>query len=105
VTLLFSLIFLFQACDGEASSSSSSSSEAVHSAALLFDHNGGQSEMCPTCLLSFTTQEIGTIDTCEHSFCVGCVLEWSKVSNCITFRWFQKGIFGKIKVTELEGIR
>jgi hypothetical protein len=94
VNLLFNLIFLFQVCDGESSSD------------CLSDSNGAQSEeTCPICLVKFTNQETATPGTCKHRFCAGCLLQWSVVSNCITFEWFQKGIFGKMKISELDGIR
>jgi hypothetical protein len=43
--------------------------------------NGGQSEKCPICLCEFGTQEIGTPECCNHSFCVDCLQEWSENSN------------------------
>lgn len=43
----------------------------------------GQSDKCPICLLRFTTQEIGTPEACDHSFCAECLQEWSKnVNTC-----------------------
>lgn len=78
MTLLFSLMF-FQACDGGASSS-----KAVPSAAYLSDSSDGQSEKCPICLRNFTTQEVGTPEACDHSFCADCLQEWSRVSNYVT---------------------
>ena len=50
-------------------------------AAYMSDSSDGQSEKCPICLRSFTTQEIGTPEACDHSFCVDCLQEWSKVSG------------------------
>ena len=35
---------------------------------------------CPICLLSFTNQDIGTPESCDHEFCLKCIVEWSKVS-------------------------
>jgi hypothetical protein len=66
---VFSLIFLIQVCDG-----------AAASAEYMSDSSDGQSEKCPICLLSFTVQEIGTPEACDHSFCVDCLQEWSKVT-------------------------
>lgn len=80
MTLLFSLIFLFQVCDGGASSS-----KAVPSVGYLSDSSDGQSEKCPICLRNFTTQEVGTPEACDHSFCVDCLQEWSRVSNYVIF--------------------
>lgn len=43
----------------------------------------GQSDKCPICLARFKGQEIGLPDSCEHSFCYECILEWSKnVTTC-----------------------
>jgi hypothetical protein len=33
----------------------------------------GQSEKCPICLCGFVTQEVGTAEACNHSFCVVCL--------------------------------
>jgi PHD and RING finger domain-containing protein 1 len=34
-------------------------------------------------LVTFAEQEVGTPDTCDHIFCVGCLKEWSKnVNTC-----------------------
>jgi hypothetical protein len=43
--------------------------------------NDEDSEKCPICLATFTAQEIGTTDTCYHSFCTSCLEEWSAKSN------------------------
>lgn len=41
------------------------------------------SERCPICLVTFTDQEIGIPEFCEHIFCFGCLEEWSKnVNKC-----------------------
>ncbi|XP_044258183.1 PHD and RING finger domain-containing protein 1 isoform X2 [Tribolium madens] len=45
------------------------------------DSSDGQSEKCPICLISFTNQEIGTPESCDHMFCVDCIQEWSKNMN------------------------
>jgi PHD and RING finger domain-containing protein 1 len=36
---------------------------------------------CPVCSATFTTQEVGTPDTCDHTFCATCLQEWSKNDN------------------------
>ncbi|XP_028155148.2 PHD and RING finger domain-containing protein 1 [Diabrotica virgifera virgifera] len=41
----------------------------------------GQSEKCPICLVSFKLQEIGTPESCDHTFCLECIQEWSKNMN------------------------
>jgi PHD and RING finger domain-containing protein 1 len=45
------------------------------------DSSDGQSEKCPICLISFSNQEIGTPESCDHMFCVECIQEWSKNMN------------------------
>jgi len=83
MVLLFSLIFLFfQVCGN--GPSSSSSSKAAPPANYMSDSSDGQSEKCPICLRNFTTQEVGTPEACDHSFCVDCLQEWSRVF--ITFK-------------------
>nr|AAI54576.1 Zgc:172184 protein [Danio rerio] len=39
------------------------------------------SEKCPICLNSFHEQPVATPETCEHYFCLDCILEWSKNAN------------------------
>lgn len=47
------------------------------------DSSDGNSEKCPICLLSFNDQEVGTPETCDHSFCADCIQEWSRnVNTC-----------------------
>ncbi|KAK9739931.1 Ring finger domain [Popillia japonica] len=42
-----------------------------------------QLEKCPICLLPFKSQEVGSPESCDHSFCIDCILEWSKnVNTC-----------------------
>jgi PHD and RING finger domain-containing protein 1 len=36
---------------------------------------------CPICLVTFTAEEVATPDICGHTFCVGCLEEWSATSN------------------------
>ncbi len=36
-------------------------------------------ERCPICLNSFKDQETGNPDKCQHTFCLECLEEWSKV--------------------------
>ncbi|KAG5880872.1 hypothetical protein JTB14_038083 [Gonioctena quinquepunctata] len=45
------------------------------------DFSDGQSEKCPICLVSFKTQEIGSPESCDHTFCLECIQEWSKNMN------------------------
>lgn len=47
------------------------------------DSSDGQSEKCPICLVSFKKQEVGTPESCDHVFCLDCIMEWSKnVNTC-----------------------
>jgi hypothetical protein len=41
----------------------------------------GDSETCPVCLDTFTTQDIGTPDVCNHKFYVACLQRWSENKN------------------------
>jgi PHD and RING finger domain-containing protein 1 len=45
------------------------------------DSTSEDSEKCPICLVTFAEQDTGTPDTCDHTFCVGCLKEWSKIVN------------------------
>jgi hypothetical protein len=42
---------------------------------------GGQSVKCPICLCEFGTQEVGSPESCNHSFCADCLQEWSENAN------------------------
>ncbi|CAK6960028.1 PHD and RING finger domain-containing protein 1 [Scomber scombrus] len=39
------------------------------------------SEKCPICLNSFNSQPVATPETCEHYFCLDCILEWATNAN------------------------
>ncbi|XP_071955461.1 uncharacterized protein [Antedon mediterranea] len=40
-------------------------------------------ERCYICLLTFRDQELGTPESCDHTFCLECIQEWSKhVNTC-----------------------
>ena len=45
------------------------------------DSNDEQLERCPICLLPFRKQQLGTPSSCEHCFCLECLIEWSKNIN------------------------
>ncbi|CAK9808178.1 PHD and RING finger domain-containing protein 1 [Anthophora plagiata] len=45
------------------------------------DNNDEQEEKCPICLLPFRRQQLGTPSSCEHCFCLECLIEWSKNIN------------------------
>lgn len=44
------------------------------------------SDRCPICLNRLRVQDIGTPESCDHSFCLECIQEWAKV--CILFVLF-----------------
>ncbi|KAM9754941.1 uncharacterized protein phrf1 isoform 2-T2 [Menidia menidia] len=39
------------------------------------------SDKCPICLNSFSSQPVATPESCEHYFCFDCILEWAKNAN------------------------
>ncbi|XP_067144254.1 uncharacterized protein [Centruroides vittatus] len=45
------------------------------------DSSDGQSEKCPICLNKFLGQDIGNPESCDHYFCLDCLLEWAKKVN------------------------
>ncbi|XP_073687920.1 PHD and RING finger domain-containing protein 1 [Garra rufa] len=51
---------------------------AAVDAALSSDED---SEKCPICLNSFHEQPVATPESCEHYFCLDCILEWSNNAN------------------------
>jgi hypothetical protein len=58
------------------------SSTSVPSAATVEDGGTGPEPVkCPICLREFTTQEVCTPESCNHTFCVHCLQEWSENSN------------------------
>jgi hypothetical protein len=38
-------------------------------------------EKCAICLKRLRNQKIGTPESCDHSFCLDCITEWSKVRD------------------------
>ena len=38
-------------------------------------------ETCVICLEEFSIQDVGTLDSCDHYFCLNCILNWSKGHN------------------------
>ncbi|TNN87894.1 PHD and RING finger domain-containing protein 1 [Liparis tanakae] len=38
-------------------------------------------EKCPICLNSFRSQPVATPESCEHYFCLDCILAWAKNAN------------------------
>ncbi|XP_046483809.2 PHD and ring finger domains 1 isoform X2 [Neodiprion pinetum] len=67
------------------------------------DSSNLQTEKCPICLLSFKKQEIATPESCDHSFCLECLVEWSKnINTCpvdrqtFTLILVRKNLGGKV---------
>jgi PHD and RING finger domain-containing protein 1 len=50
-------------------------------ASMSYGSTVGQSEVCTICLCGFVTQEVGTPEACNHSFCADCLQEWLKTTN------------------------
>ncbi|XP_067125469.1 LOW QUALITY PROTEIN: PHD and RING finger domain-containing protein 1-like [Centruroides vittatus] len=45
------------------------------------DSSNDLSERCPICLNRFIGQTVGSPDSCDHNFCLECLLEWTKNIN------------------------
>ncbi|KAM8752180.1 uncharacterized protein phrf1 isoform 2-T3 [Acanthopagrus schlegelii] len=61
-------------------------------------------DKCPICLNSFNSQPVATPESCEHYFCLDCILEWAKNANScpvdrIAFNsiYLRKCFGGKVK--------
>lgn len=68
------------ASTGATAGCTSDADEACHSDSSS-SSNGR--DKCPICLFSFTKQEVGKPENCDHKFCSICIDEWSKnVSTC-----------------------
>jgi hypothetical protein len=70
-----SLIFIIQVCPCEAELMSRSGVRVVNA-----ESSSDETQQCPICLNTFSTQEVGTPNSCNHIFCCTCLHEWSKVS-------------------------
>ncbi|XP_005096696.2 PHD and RING finger domain-containing protein 1 [Aplysia californica] len=47
------------------------------------ESDGEDGDVCPICLNKFRLQDIGTPESCDHSFCLECIQEWAKnVNTC-----------------------
>jgi PHD and RING finger domain-containing protein 1 len=57
---------------------STSSNAGVRMSVSSNNQQSAHCEACAICFAKFTTQDIGTTDTCKHSFCAACLLEWSR---------------------------
>jgi PHD and RING finger domain-containing protein 1 len=70
-------------CDGGASSSTTMPPPA----SMSDGSTDGQSEKCAIYSCEFVTQNVGTPQACNHSFCVDCLQEWLKnTNNCLRDR-------------------
>ena len=54
-------------------------------AMISSEDEGG--EKCAICLRSFNDQEVGSPESCDHTFCFECIYEWSKVCSYF-YRFF-----------------
>jgi hypothetical protein len=45
------------------------------------DGQSETSEMCHICLWGIVTQEVGTPEACNHSFCADCLQEWLEIAG------------------------
>ena len=43
------------------------------------DSDGEDLPTCPICLDKLRRQDIGSPESCDHQFCMECIVEWSKV--------------------------
>jgi PHD and RING finger domain-containing protein 1 len=69
--------------DGAAESLPSTSSKPADSEPQSSNGQQAEGPACPICFAKFTTQEVGTTDTCNHNFCASCIQNWSKyVGTC-----------------------
>jgi hypothetical protein len=55
--------------------------EKVTGHSSMESSSDGDPVKCPVCSATFTTQEVGTPDTCDHTFCAACLQEWTKNKN------------------------
>jgi hypothetical protein len=55
--------------------------EQVAGPSSMHNRSDGDSVKCPICSISFTTQEVATPDTCDHTFCATCLQERSQNEN------------------------
>jgi PHD and RING finger domain-containing protein 1 len=55
--------------------------EQIAAHASADSSSDGDSVNCPVCSVTITTQEAGTPDTCDHTFCAACLQKWSENNN------------------------
>lgn len=75
------------------------------------DNSDEQLEKCPICLLPFRKQQVATPSSCEHCFCLECLLEWSKnINTCpvdrqiFTVIHIRNHLGGKVMYENLFGL-
>ena len=58
------------------------------------DSDGEDLPVCPICLDKLRNQDIGAPESCDHQFCLECIIEWSRVrlSSYFYLRLCQKVI-------------
>ena len=49
------------------------------------DLSDNETERCPVCLSRFDGQDVGSPESCDHTFCLECILVWSKVAHYFGF--------------------
>jgi hypothetical protein len=55
--------------------------EQVTEHSSVENNSDGDSVKCPICSVTFTTQEVATPDTCDHTFCAACLQELTQTEN------------------------
>jgi PHD and RING finger domain-containing protein 1 len=66
---------------GGAASPSTSPEAVLLAPDVSSSSSDGDSEKCPICLTTLAAQGVGTPNTCDHLFCMGCLEEWSANAN------------------------
>lgn len=71
--------FLHILLDEEEDAKAEEGAFAGTSADLAGMSSDEDADKCPICLNSFNSQPVATPESCEHYFCLDCILEWAKV--------------------------
>jgi hypothetical protein len=66
---------------GGAASPSTSPEAVLPAPDVSSSSSDDDSEKCPICFATFAAQEVGTPNTCDHLFCMGCLKGWSVNAN------------------------
>lgn len=60
------------------------------------ESDGEDLPVCPICLDKLRAQDIGTPESCDHQFCLECIIEWSRnINTCPVDRQPFNLIFGR----------